>query len=112
MKYLVILGMLLVSGCGYEQLGVNTAGQVKKVIVNNPIICSAYTAVDLSLGVMRNGVGSMSTEDVYLTVVNTSDVQLLNKAVETGRLVKITYDTKRWTWCTYNKIVSKVELTQ
>ena len=110
MKIIILATALFVSGCGYSQLNTEVVGQVKRVINNNPIICNGFTDVDLSLGVMRSGVGSMSTHDMKLTVASIADIHTLTKAAETGKLVKITYDEKRWTWCWNNYIVSKVEV--
>jgi hypothetical protein len=95
MKKLIVLSLFL-TACGYTSKGNELVGQVKKVIDKTPVICSDYVEVDLSLGVMRNGVGSMSHEDVDLYVPNASDATLLKRAAESGQLVKISYDEKRW----------------
>lgn len=110
MKYLLILGMLCVAGCGYEEVGTEAVGQVKSVINNTPVFCNNYASVDVSLGVIKNGVGSMSTHDMKLTVENPADVHALKKAAATGKLVKVTYNNKRWTWCVLHHIVTNVEI--
>ncbi len=107
---LLSIGMALVS-CGYAEQGSDLTGQVKKVINKTPLVCNDYVLVDLSLGVMRNGVGSMSHEDVELVVPNSEDVKLLKSASDSGSLVKITYNTKRLVFCVEsNKVVTTVEL--
>ena len=57
MKFLVILALIGMAGCGYEQRGNEVSGQVKRVIQVTPLICPARTLVDLSLGIVRGGVG-------------------------------------------------------
>ncbi len=76
-------------------------GQIKKILKKTPIVCPDYTEVDISLGVMRNGVGSMSREDVVLAVDNSesSAIATLKHAAESGSIVKFTYDVKRVTVC-------------
>lgn len=110
MKYAIALALLFVGGCGYSEIGTEAVGQVKRVVNENPLICDGFTTVDLSLGVMQNGVGSMSTHDVYLTVTDLADIHALKVAAETGKLVKLTYDEKRFTFCVHNKIVKSVTI--
>jgi hypothetical protein len=62
------------------------------------------------MGVMRDGVGSMSSEDVWVYVPDKENFDLLKKANETGALVKVTYDVKRLTFCVEDHIVTKVEI--
>lgn len=98
------------SGCGYSSLNSNLTGQVKALMQRTPLLCGDRTDVDISLGVMRNGVGSMSTEDIVLTVPNREDVTLLKKASASGQLVNITYSVYRFTWCWNLHVVERVEL--
>jgi hypothetical protein len=97
MKHLVLF--LFLCSCGFEARNNELVGQVKKVIDVTPLICGDYTTADISLGVVRNGTGSMSKEDVIVVVDNHVDVATLKKAAETGDLVKVTYDVKRATVC-------------
>lgn len=99
MRRLLVIGALLLAGCGYSARDGELIGQAKKVVSVTPIVCPDYTAVDISLGVLRNGVGSLSTQDVWLRVMNHSDVALLKRAVESGAVVKVKYDTRRLTVC-------------
>lgn len=88
---------ILLAACGMSSAGNEAVGQVKKVVKKTPLICSDYTEADISLGVLRNGVGSMSKEDVVLAVDNDSPtIATLKRAAESGALVKFTYDVKRW----------------
>ncbi len=82
--------------CGYSAKQNELIGQVKKVAEVTPIICGDYVAADISLGVMRNGVGSMSHEDVDVYVQRDRDIAILKNAVATGKLVRVIYDNKRW----------------
>jgi cell shape-determining protein MreC len=101
---------LFVAACGYESRDNELIGQVKKVEKKTPIICSNYASADISLGVLRNGVGSLSREDVWLYVPNDADVKTLESAVQTGDLVKVTYDRARVTFCVDHNQVSHVEV--
>jgi hypothetical protein len=109
---LLVITLVMITSCGYSVRDSDLIGQVKKVSNETPLLCEDRTDTDISLGVMRNGVGSMSTEDIWLTVPNKEDKETLIKANETGSLVKITYDSKRVTFCWHNKIVKKVEIVK
>lgn len=97
---LISLAVIPLSGCfGQSSYDNETTGQVKKVVANNPIICDRHHSVDISLGVIRNGVGSMSNQDQWYYIDNDDKdvVNVLKKASETGALVKIVYDIDRIT---------------
>ena len=108
MKILILC--LVLAACGYSAKSNELIGQVKKVIDKTPILCGDYVEADLSLGVIRNGVGSMSKEDVELYVERREDAALLKRAAETGKLVKVAYDVRRVTWCVPDHWVTKVEI--
>lgn len=109
-KVLVMCILLTMVGCGYASRENEMIGQVKKVVHSTPIICSDYTQADISLGILRNGVGSMSSEDVWIYYSDKEQDKILKLANETGKLVKIKYDTKRFAWCVPSRIVSSVEI--
>jgi hypothetical protein len=109
---ILILALVLLTGCGYSSTNNELVGQVKKVVHQTPLICPNRVDADVSLGVMRNGVGSMSTQDVWLTIDDSSLIPILMKAAETGQPVKITYDEKRVTFCKNDHLVTKAELTR
>lgn len=106
----VVLLMIMMAGCGYSSRDNEMIGQVKKVVKRTPLICPDYTSVDISLGVLRGGVGSMSTQDVWLYVPSQGDLEKrLMDANATGQLVKIRYDIARLRWCVEEEIVRSVE---
>lgn len=109
MKFLV-LSLLVLAGCGYSSKDNELTGQVKRVGKLTPMLCDPWTTVDVSLGLMRNGTGSVSKEDLFLTVTSADDEKALKAAAELGTPVKITYNVKRFTWCTEDHFVTKVEL--
>lgn len=91
---------LALAGCFGNSASDNTViGQVKKVKHVTPLICADRFDVDVSLGVMRNGVGSMSTQDMWLTVSSPEQIAAFTAASDTGAPVEITYDTPRLAWC-------------
>lgn len=108
---LVFMAMFMLSGCfGYSSRESEVTGQPKKVINQTPIICPERSDLDLSLGVVRGGVGSMSTSDLYLTIGDKAEADSLKKAVDSGYLVKVVYNTNRVTICQYEHEVSKVTI--
>lgn len=111
MKKLLSL-ILLVAACGYTSRDNELTGQVKRVKKVTPIICPDYTEVDVSLGVMRNGVGSMSTEDVWLLVNNPQHVETLETAARDGSIVKVTYDVQRLVFCVPDHTLRTLEVVQ
>ena len=111
-RFMLSVSVLLLAlcSCGYTSKDNELIGQAKKVRHETPIICPDYANVDISLGVMRNGVGSMSTQDKWLLVRSESDLAKLKKAVEDGSIVKIKYDEYRVAICTPNEFVTSVEI--
>lgn len=101
------------AGCFGTSSSNNTLiGQVKKVHSVTPIICGDRTDVDVSLGVIRGGVGSMSTQDMWLTVANPMAVSVLQYAADHGSIVKLTYDVERMTICWNNEEVTGAAIEQ
>lgn len=100
-KFKISVLFLLVTGCGFSSSQNEASGQVKKVLTVTPIVCPAYTEIDLSLGVMRNGQGSISKEDLVLALDNSEreTIGRLKVAAETGAIARLVYDVKRVSWC-------------
>lgn len=110
MKKILLLACVSMSlaSCGYSAKDIEAVGQVKRVVHNTPLLCPNYVDIDLSFGVMRNGVGSMSTQDIWI-VVDKQQATSLKDINEKGDLVKITYDNERLAFCTSGRIASSVE---
>jgi len=91
----------LMAACGTSSSGNEVVGQVKKVVNKTPFICPNYTEVDVSLGVVRNGIGSMSHEDLVLALDNSAknSIDKLKRAAEDGSVVKLTYNVERVSPC-------------
>lgn len=104
MKIGLLLGALFLASCGMSEIGTKGIAQVKRVHSVNPLICSQYKVLDASLGVIKNGVGSMSTQDIDL-VVTDAQATLLNIAAEQGKLVEITYSNRRFSFCQETRIL-------
>lgn len=89
--------------CGWSGRDITATGQVKKVMKITPwAFCPDYHVLDVSLGIMKNGVGSMSKEDIYLWIPENS-VDELSKAAEDGALITFTYDVRRSSNCVDEK---------
>lgn len=100
-----------ISHCGHGELDVVVIGQPKAIIKENNIICKNKQLLDMSLGVMRNGVGSMSTQDKIYWIINKNDEVLLQSAIKEGKLVEITYDSYRMsTFCEPCETISNVRI--
>jgi major membrane immunogen (membrane-anchored lipoprotein) len=112
MKMLVLVLLLLIAACGYSSRDVEAIGQVKRVAAVTPIICPNFKALDLSLGVMRNGVGSMSHEDIDVLVESEDVAAKLKASAEQGKIVKITYDMARLTFCVPERVVRTVQVLE
>lgn len=110
MKNFLLIATVLAAGCGQSSVDNELTGQVKRVKHVTPIICGNYSEVDVSLGVLRNGVGSMSKEDIWLLVEDKDQVTLLEKAAKDGDIVKVTYDVQRLTFCVPDHTLKTVEI--
>ena len=112
MNKIFILALILaaLSGCGYSATNSEVIGQVKKVMHNTPLICPDYNDADVSLGVMRNGTGSMSTQDQWYYIPDARLLDEFKKANESGSLVKITYSVKRVSLCVSDHQVTAIEV--
>lgn len=108
--FILPLFFLLFVSCGYSSKDSEAVGQVKRVLKHTPIICQDWTQVDLSLGVMRNGVGSVSHEDILLYVPTEELARQLQTAAESGAPVKVKYDVARFAFCVGERQVRSVEI--
>lgn len=102
--------LVLCAGCGMSSVNNEVLGQVKGVIQQTPLLCPDQTVVDISLGVLRNGVGSMSTQDIYVRVSSEAHRKLLLDAQLNGALVKVIYNTQRVRWCWHEMETVSVEV--
>ncbi len=111
----ILFGTYLVY-CGFTTMYARDGeliGQAKKLTRITPFwssICPEYYAFDVSLGVLQNGVGSISKSDVVLTVQNVKDLPAMRTAVERGALVKVRYDTRRLAACTESYLSTGFEV--
>lgn len=114
MKKIIAAGLLIsLTGClGHSSVDNDLEGQVKKAQHVTPIFVSDYDRIDISLGIMRNGTGSISKDDMWLSVPNQSDFNVLQHAAEIGAPVKIKYDVSRMNWYQEEDTVSHVEIIQ
>jgi len=101
------------SGCwGYSSKNNELTGQVKYVEHVTPMFCEDRIEASISLGVMRKGVGSMSTHDAVVYVPSDTAVQVLTTAAESGQLVKVVYDEQRFSLCKPLVVVRAVKLLE
>lgn len=109
---LIVLVLAILSACGLSSSHNELEGQVKKVVRRTPFICPDYVEVDVSLGVLRNGVGSISKEDVQLYVADEHMAETLQRAAKSGSPVTIGYDVQRVALCRPSAKVISVMVEQ
>jgi hypothetical protein len=111
MKKLLVLGLLVLgTGCGLSAKDTEAVGQVKRIAHQTPLICPEQYILDMSLGVLRGGNGSMSKEDLFIRVQSPDQLKLLNEAALSGQPVRVTYDVQRVAFCWEEREMTKVEL--
>ncbi len=110
-KYLLCLVVLL-TGCGHRSFDNELIGQVKKIKNQNPLICAGYQIADISLGIMRNGSGSISKEDIWLYIPPNIDIGVLRRAAESGEIVKVRYNEWRFAFCKPEDYLTSVEIVK
>lgn len=110
MKATIAIVIAAATACGNSSAGNELEGQVKRVIRRTPLICPDYTEADISLGVMRNGVGSMSKEDVALRVEDSRQIETLKAAAKSGAIVSVDYDVNRVTICVPDHLLTSVHV--
>lgn len=111
MKWILLFAFGFCGCWGHESVDNKLTGQAKKVHHNTPLICPDYYSADISLGVMRNGVGSMSTQDVEV-VISAADLPTFEKAALDGSVVDLEYNVKRLKICTTGHIATNVKIVQ
>lgn len=111
MKIIILALMLFLTACGYSELGTNGVVQVKRVHVVNPLICPKYYVLDASLGIMQNGVGSMSTQDIDLTVSEKQATELDELLKKGKSIVNIKYNTRRFSLCEEMRLLESYEVS-
>jgi hypothetical protein len=110
-----ILAALALCGCGNSSVDGTLTGQVKKITNVTPMFCSPYTAVDVSMGVMRNGTGSMSVQDEWMTIgdrVDNVTIEMLDRAARDGSIIDVTFNTRRLPFCTEEYILTNAALSK
>ncbi len=96
--------------CGNSSVNNELVGQPKRLHNETPILCPNRTDLDVSLGYMKDGVGSVSTQDLHMTVPDPRHVETLNNAINNGKLVRLHYNVERFVWCAQDHYVTKVEV--
>ncbi len=110
MKKVLLASLVLsLSACGYMSKDNELIGQVKRVKNQTPLVCPDRIEADISLGVMKNGVGSMSTEDVWVRIDDKDLIAKVKAANESGAIIKASYDKKRFVWCGEQNFLTKIE---
>lgn len=108
---LVLAAAVAASACGYTGRDAELIGQAKKVVHKTPIFCYNHYTLDVSLGVMKNGIGSMSTQDVWV-MIPPDQVPAAEAAVQAGALVRVKYNTKRLALCFPEDRATSLEVVQ
>lgn len=117
---IAILASITIIGCsggmndgcgGWSEKEISGTGQVKRVGLQNNIVCPNYYEADISLGIMRNGVGSVSTHDMVFFIPD-SMLKDFRTYSEKGSIVNFTYDVRRFDWCVNEFRLTSVKLAE
>lgn len=100
---LYLLALVTLAGCGYSHRDNDVVGQPKAIESTTPMLCPEQHVLHLSLGVMRHGVGSMSTQDISINIPDNSLLPGLKSAVESGKLINARTNEARFRWCNEEK---------
>ena len=98
-KFACLLLAFLLVGCGYSSRDNELVGQAKRLSNRTPVLCPDYLAFEVSMGVMHNGTGSISAEDVWFSVRDQRLAAILEKAVLSGSIVHVKYNDIRFSYC-------------
>lgn len=107
MKILILIIMIIsLVSCGMSEVGTKGTVQIKRIHKITPMIaCSDYYVLDASLGIMTKGVGSMSTQDIDLTISKQQATELEVLLAHGKSIVNVTYDTRRLTFCEEERVL-------
>lgn len=98
--------------CGWSETEVTGAGQIKQVSKRSPsLFCPDYYMIDVSLGIMRNGSGSVSKEDINI-FIEEKDVAELRSAAANSSIIEFTYNTRRFSNCVVNKRMTSFKVKE
>jgi hypothetical protein len=100
----------LLAGCGNVSVDGEAIGQAKKLTKTTNLFCPDYYSFDMSLGVMQNGTGSISKEDIWMTVDDARLIPAINAAVARGAVVKARYNQRRIPFCSDSYILTGIEV--
>lgn len=107
-----LLALMLLAGCGYSHVGNDVVGQPKSIESTTPLLCPDQDVLHLSLGVMRHGVGSMSTEDIRINIPDHHLATALQSVVESGGLINARTNEARFRWCNEEKELVSFEIIE
>lgn len=109
MKKLILLILLLIPNCGYTAKDNEGTGQVKKITNETPILCLNFKAADITFGSMQTGAISITHE---WFVITGEQEKILKKAAEESKMIKFTYDVRRFAFCTdpADHVLTNVEI--
>lgn len=94
------------SSCGYLEVGTKGLAQIKRIHKVTPLLCPDYTLIDVSLGVMQNGAGSMSKEDIEMVVTEDQAKQLDTVLSQGKGIIEMTYSRKRVSFCKEDRVMT------
>ncbi len=115
MRIVMLMLPLVLTGCdacGNSSVNNELVGQPKRLHNETPILCENRVDLDVSMGFMKDGVGSVSTADMHLTVPNREDVDRINRAINENKLVKLHYNVARVNLCWQQEVVTSVDVLE
>ena len=112
-KFLIGICLFCLMGClGYSSKNSESIIQPKSIQMQTPIICPEVPILHGSLGIIRNGRGSISNQDVDMVITNDQDKYKIQTAIDSGYFLNVKYNTKRMVVCNSEHILVDVEIVK
>lgn len=111
-RLICLLALTLLAACGYSHRNNELIGQPKAIEATTPLVCPNQNILHLSLGVMRHGVGSMSTQDILISIPDDNLALRLQPVVKAGKLINAQTNEARFRWCNEEKELVDFEIVE
>lgn len=110
-SFLIIAASALLSSCGKSSVDNVMVGQARRLMTKTPLICpNSYSADIFVDGVNTTDDDQWSRIHKWISIPDKEMYDQVKATVGTGAQVKITYDVRRFTYCTNEAMATQVEV--
>lgn len=109
MKHVLLGAALLLSSCGNSATDIELTGQLKAAGVATNLICPDYFYLDMSMGVIKDGTGSVSKDDIFVTLYGRQEYKKYQELAKVGAIITVHANMRRAAFCTETYIMIKEE---